>query len=183
MKIENEAEVGAPIAAVWEFFNDVPRVAACLPGGELTEVVDDKTYKGIVKVKIGPVAMTYQGSVVLEEMDETGRTVSLNASGRDRRGAGTARATVTAALVEEAADRTRVSVVTDLHLTGKAASLGGRGIRDVSTKLFGQFVDNVTAELESESPAPAAQRSGEVNAVRLVWSVLLDKVRRVLGRS
>jgi carbon monoxide dehydrogenase subunit G len=195
MRIENEAAVGAPIANVWEFFNDVPRVAVCLPGGELTKVVDERTYEGIVKVKIGPIAMTYQGDVVLEEIDEAGRTVSLRASGRDRRGAGTARATVTAALVEEAADRTRVSVVTDLHLTGKAASMGGRGVKEVSAKLFAQFVDNVTAELESETaagttapapdgtasaPAPEARRSGEVNALQLVWSILVDKVRKLL---
>jgi uncharacterized protein len=156
MRIENTVEVDAPLDRVWALVNDIPRVAPCMPGAALTGVVDDTTYEGTVAVKLGPLRMSYKGKVVVEEVDEANHSARLAASGRDTKGAGTARASVTTVL--EAADdtHTRLHVTSDVQLTGKVASFGrGGAINDVATRLFGQFADCLRTTLEAE-PAAAA---------------------------
>jgi uncharacterized protein len=158
MRIENTVEVDAPLDRVWALVNDIPRVAPCMPGAALTGVVDDTTYEGTVAVKLGPLRMSYKGKVVVEEVDEANHSARLAASGRDTKGAGTARASVTTRL--EAADdtHTRLHVTSDVQLTGKVASFGrGGAINDVATRLFGQFADCLRTTLEAE---PAAATEG-----------------------
>ena len=158
MRIENTVEVDAPLDRVWALVNDIPRVAPCMPGAALTGVVDDTTYEGTVAVKLGPLRMSYKGKVVVEEVDEANHSACLAASGRDTKGAGTARASVTTRL--EAADdtHTRLHVTSDVQLTGKVASFGrGGAINDVATRLFGQFADCLRTTLEAE---PAAATEG-----------------------
>jgi carbon monoxide dehydrogenase subunit G len=164
MRIENTVEVDAPLDRVWALVNDIPRVAPCMPGAALTGVVDDTTYEGTVAVKLGPLRMSYKGKVVVEEVDEANHSARLAASGRDTKGAGTARASVTTRL--EAADgtRTRLHVASDVQLTGKVASFGrGGAINDVATRLFGQFADCLRTTLEAE-PAGAAATEGAAAA-------------------
>jgi carbon monoxide dehydrogenase subunit G len=156
MRIENTVEVDAPLDRVWALVNDIPRVAPCMPGAALTDVVDDRTYQGTVAVKLGPLRMSYKGKVVVEAVDEASHSARLAASGKDTKGAGTARANVETRLEAAGADRTRLQVISDVQLTGKVASFGrGGAINDVATRLFGQFADCLRATLESE-PAPAA---------------------------
>ncbi len=119
MRIEQTVEVDAPIDRVWALVNDVPRVAPCMPGAALTNVVDDKTYEGTVRVKLGPITMNYKGTVVLESVDEATHTVKLSASGKDVRGGGTARASVDTVLEAVSETHTKMAVATDLQLTGK----------------------------------------------------------------
>jgi uncharacterized protein len=157
MKIENTVEVDAPLDRVWALVNDIPRVAPCMPGAALTGVLDDDTYEGTVAVKLGPLRMSYKGKVTVEEVDEASHSARLAASGRDTKGAGTARASVETRLESAGDTRTRLHVTSDVQLTGKVASFGrGGAINDVATRLFGQFADCLRATLEAEStPADA----------------------------
>jgi uncharacterized protein len=161
MRIENVVEVDAPVDRVWALVNDIPRVAPCMPGAALTGVVDDKTYEGTVAVKLGPLRMSYKGKVVVEEVDEAARSARLAASGKDTKGAGTARASVETRLEPVGDARTRMTVSSDVQLTGRVASFGrGGAINDVATRLFGEFADCLRATLEAPGPpgaeAPAA---------------------------
>jgi len=161
MRIEQTVEVDAPLDRVWALVNDVPRVAPCMPGAALTKVVDEKTYEGTVRVKLGPISMSYKGTVVLEQVDEAARNAQLSASGKDVRGGGTARAKVDTRLEAVSDTRTRMLVVSDVQLTGKVASFGRGAISDVSTKLFGQFADCLRETLEAETRAAAAPAAAE----------------------
>jgi uncharacterized protein len=165
MRIENVVEVDAPVERVWALVNDIPRVAPCMPGAALTGVVDERTYEGTVAVKLGPLRMSYKGEVVVEEVDEAGRSARLAASGKDTKGAGTARATVETRLEPVDDARTRMSVSSDVQLTGRVASFGrGGAINDVATRLFGEFADCLRATLEAEGAPAAAAPAAEPGA-------------------
>jgi uncharacterized protein len=152
MKIENTIEVDAPLDRVWALVNDIPRVAPCMPGAALTGVLDDQTYEGTVAVKLGPLRMSYKGKVTVEDVDEANHSARLAASGRDTKGAGTAKASVVTRLEAAGDTRTHLHVTSDVQLTGKVASFGrGGAINDVATRLFGQFADCLRATLEAES--------------------------------
>jgi uncharacterized protein len=156
MKIENTVEVDAPLERVWALVNDIPRVAPCMPGAALTGVLDDGTYEGTVAVKLGPLRMSYKGKVVVEEVDEASHSARLAASGKDTKGAGTAKASVQTRLEPAGDAHTRLHVTSDVQLTGKVASFGrGGAINDVATRLFGQFADCLRATLEAEEAAPS----------------------------
>lgn len=161
MRIDQTVDVPAPITRVWEFLDDIPSVATCMPGAQLTRRVDESTYEGLVKVKIGPLAMNYTGVVTIEERDETEHTVRLLASGRDRRGSGTAKARITARLLPGESG-TRLQVDSDVSLTGRVAALG-RGVNDVATSLFTEFADRLTAEV-SGSASTAASTAASTTA-------------------
>jgi uncharacterized protein len=162
MRIENVVEVDAPVDRVWALVNDIPRVAPCMPGAALTGVVDDQTYEGTVAVKLGPLRMSYKGKVVIEEVDEASHSARLAASGKDTKGAGTARATVETRLEPVGDARTRMSVASDVQLTGRVASFGrGGAINDVATRLFGEFADCLRATLEAEQAAEAPAAAAE----------------------
>ena len=157
MKIENTVEVDAPLDRVWALVNDIPRVAPCMPGAALTGVGDNDTYEGTVAVKLGPLRMSYKGKVVVESVDEANHSARLAASGRDTKGAGTARAAVETRLEPVDPTRTRLHVTSDVQLTGKVASFGrGGAINDVASRLFGQFAECLRATLEAEPAAGAA---------------------------
>jgi carbon monoxide dehydrogenase subunit G len=152
MRIENTVEVDAPLDRVWALVNDIPRVAPCMPGAALTGVVDDKTYEGTVAVKLGPLRMSYKGKVVVEGVDEANHSARLAATGRDTKGAGTAKASVETRLEPVGDTHTRLLVTSDVQLTGKVASFGrGGAISDVASRLFGQFADCLRATLEAET--------------------------------
>jgi uncharacterized protein len=165
MRIENVVEVDAPMDRVWALVNDIPRVAPCMPGAALTGVVDERTYEGTVAVKLGPLRMSYKGKVVVEEVDEAARSARLAASGKDTKGAGTARAAVETRLEPVGDTRTRMSVVSDVQLTGRVASFGrGGAINDVATRLFGEFAECLRATLEAEGAPGAAAPAAEPGA-------------------
>ena len=157
MRIENTVEVDAPLERVWALVNDIPRVAPCMPGAALTGVGDDGTYEGTVAVKLGPLRMTYKGKVSVDEVDDANHSARLTASGKDTKGAGTARASVETRLEPAGETHTRLHVTSDVQLTGKVASFGrGGAINDVATRLFGQFADCLRSTLESEAPTTTA---------------------------
>ena len=129
MKINNEFTVSAPIQHAWETMLNLERIAPCLPGAAIQEEKDDGEYDGTMKVKIGPITANYKGTVKFEEVNEENHRAVLQATGRDARGQGTASATIVSTLQEES-DGTKVSVETDVKLTGRAAQFGRASCRE-----------------------------------------------------
>jgi len=148
-----------PVEDAWVTLTDVELIAPCLPGAQLQEIEGDE-YRGVVKVKVGPITAQYKGAARIIEADEDARRIILKGEGRDTRGQGNASATVTVLLAADGAG-TQVSVDTDLNVTGKVAQFGRGVMADVSSKLLGQFVtclesnvlsgDGSTADATSES--------------------------------
>jgi len=164
VRLEHSFEVPVPVDRAWQVLLDIERVAPCMPGATLTgHEADDFT--GTVKVKLGPVNLTYKGKGRFVERDEAARRVVVTASGADSRGAGTAAAKVTAALVP-VDEHTRVEVVTDLDITGKAAQFGRGLIGDVSSRLVGQFADCLAGKL-ADQPAVAAAEPSPAPSARM----------------
>src|SRR5438477_9533163 len=159
MRLDHNFTVPVPVDEAWKVLLDLPRVAPCMPGATLTGV-EDGAFTGTVKVKLGPINLTYQGKGRFVERDEAARRIVIEASGRDTRSAGTASATVTATLTPED-DATRVDVATDLAVTGRPAQFGRGMIADVSAKLIGQFADCLAETLTGpvEPVAPAEQET------------------------
>jgi carbon monoxide dehydrogenase subunit G len=158
MRIENDFEVAAPLERVWTYLLDVEKVAPCVPGGQLTEVVDDHTWKGKVTMKLGPVTLTFNGVVTLQERDEDAHRVVLKAEGREQRGKGAANAMSTSRL-EANGDRTKVSIETDLTITGAVAQYGRGMIGDISQRLTQQFADCLASNIAAERVASAVSGS------------------------
>ncbi len=139
MKLEHSFRVDAAVDEAWQVLLDIERIAPCMPGAQLQEVDGDE-YRGVVKVKVGPITAQYKGVARVTEADEAARHLSISAEGRDTRGQGNASATISAQLTAEGTG-TQVVVDTDLNVTGKVAQFGRGVMADVSTKLLGQFVD------------------------------------------
>jgi uncharacterized protein len=154
VKIEDSFRVEVPVEEAWKVLLDLERIAPCLPGAQLTEVEGDE-YRGTVKIKVGPITAQYKGVAKIEEADEANRKVVLQAEGRDTRGQGNASATVTATLVPDG-EGTTVNIDTDLNITGKVAQFGRGVMADVSSKLLGQFADNLKRDVLSGGASPAA---------------------------
>ena len=187
MRIENSFEVGGSADAAWELLNDVPRVVPCMPGAELVETVDDSHWKARVKVKLGPISLSFLADVTREHVDETARSVRLGTQAREERGRGNASATIESSLV--AVDgRTRVDIVTDLTMTGAVAQYGRGMVQDVAAQLTRSFAACLQQQLaaEPEQAAVAAQAkpvSGLALGVRALGSALGRLVRRLTGRG
>ncbi len=169
MELTNEFTVALPIGQAWALLTDIERIAPCMPGATL-EGVEDGTYTGNVKVKVGPVTTQYKGKVHFLERDETAHRAVLRAEGREARGQGSANATITAVL-GAAGDTTAVTVTTDLTITGRVAQFGRGVLEEVSARLLGQFVDALEASLAGEAvavtpPRDAAPESKDGSGVR-----------------
>jgi carbon monoxide dehydrogenase subunit G len=163
MELTNDFRVAVPPDTAWSVLTDVERIAPCLPGAQLQEVAGDE-YRGVVKVKVGPITAQYKGAATFVEQDAAARKLVLKAEGRETRGQGNASATITATLAPDG-DGTKVSVVTDLTVTGKVAQFGRGVMADVSAKLLGQFVERLeTTVLAADAPAPAAAPAAEPEA-------------------
>jgi carbon monoxide dehydrogenase subunit G len=155
MELHHEFTVPVPVGDAWHALLDIERIAPCLPGA-VVEDYDGKTVTGSVKVKVGPVTVAYRGTAVFEEQDEAAHRMVLVASGRETRGQGTARATVTGTLTERDGG-TAVSVRTDLTVTGRPAQFGRGVLAEVGDRLVGQFASCLAERLAEPAPAPAAE--------------------------
>ncbi|GAA3190499.1 SRPBCC family protein [Dactylosporangium siamense] len=154
--LEHSFTVPVPVSQAWDVLLDIERIAPCMPGAALTSFEGDD-FAGTVKVKLGPVSLTFKGKGRFVERDEAAHRVVLTASGADSRGGGTAAAKVTASLHEAGDAGTRVEVATDLDVTGKAAQFGRGLIGDVSAKLIGQFADCLAGKLAAGAPSASAE--------------------------
>jgi len=161
MELNDEFEVPLAVPEAWAVLTDLERLAPCLPGARLDEVTDGE-YHGTVRVKVGPITVEYRGTASFAELEEPYRVV-LKASGRETRGQGNAQATVTATL-SEAGSRTRVSVATELDITGRVAQFGRGALADVSSKLLGQFVTNLERDLATGPTEATDAEAGAADA-------------------
>lgn len=144
-KITDSFRVAAPLDTTWRTLLDIERIAPCMPGAQLQEIEGDE-YRGVVKVKVGPITAQYKGAARLAEVDEAARSIVIDASGRDTRGNGNASAKVLVKMRDDAGG-THVDIETDLNVTGKVAQFGRGIMSDVSAKLLKQFVDNLEANV------------------------------------
>jgi carbon monoxide dehydrogenase subunit G len=185
MKLEHSFEVPAAPEAAWDLLLDVPRVVPCMPGAELTEVVDDSNWKAKMSVRLGPISLAFATDVERTEVDEAGRRVVLSARGRELRGRGQARATVDSRLADSGGG-TRVDIVTDLTLSGPAAQYGRGIVADVSEQLVGRFADCLRAQLDDAQPqhaeAAVAQAAKPVSGLRMGLAALWRAITRPFRR-
>jgi carbon monoxide dehydrogenase subunit G len=211
MEFDNSFEVPLPVDAAWKLLMDIRRIAPCLPGAELTEVVDDHTYKGKVGVRLGPVSLAFAGTVRFEEIDDANRRAKIAAQGSDAKGRGAANATATFHL-EPVAGGAKVLVHTNLTLSGAVAQYGrGVGIIQITAaQIITQFANNLKAQLgpaavptaatppvaaETEaaaapagpaapaSPSPAPPPTKPISGFALAGAVFLAWLKRLFGRG
>jgi uncharacterized protein len=159
MKLNNEFTVDVPVEDVWNVLLDLERITPCLPGASLTEETGEREYDGAMKVKLGPVTQQYKGTVKIQEADESAHRAVLRADGKDARGQGTASATIVSTLHDDGDGSTRVSVETDMQITGRAAQFGQGIQQQVSEKLLGRFAEC----LEEEIVNGGASRGADVS--------------------
>jgi uncharacterized protein len=209
VKLEQSFEVRAPVDRVWETLIDVERVAPCLPGAEITEAGADGTYRGTFSVRLGPTTAAYRGALDMEQLDEAARRVVMRASGQDKRGQGSAKATIVSTMHEEG-ELTRVDVETDFTITGRLARFGRGGmIQDISNRLLREFADCLQQRIEAPpaaepnpldavlaatpegaAAAPPAAGGGQalttakpIGGFSLFFRALLDRLRRAFRRG
>ena len=182
MLIKNDFEVAAPVDKVWRFFEDIPQVAACLPGTELTDNLGDDKYKGRVAVRMGPVRLQFAGEADITERNEAAKRVVVNAAGAEEKGRGQASMVVTAVLAQ-AGRGTKVSVTQDLQLSGAAAQDGRGMVSDVSAVLMRDFSVNLANRIDraerGEAVTGAASPAG---GFTLGMRAALMALRRVFRR-
>jgi carbon monoxide dehydrogenase subunit G len=206
MQLENSFSVAAPPERVFAYLLDVNKVAGCVPGAELSEVVDPTTFKGKVKIKVGPITVAYNGTARIVDRDDTSHSASIEAEGRETTGPGSARAKATMSVV--AADEgSVVKIVTDYNVAGRVAQFGRGVMEDVSRRLVGEMAACIKANVEAAEPHPASESSTgagpgaatntspapvappsaqvatakPVNALGLLFSVLWARLRGVFG--
>lgn len=206
MQFENAFDVPLPPREAWKVLLDVPRIAPCLPGAELTETLDNDKYKGRAGVKVGPVNLFFAGEAeIIEKNDET-MTAKVKARGNDTKGRGQAAAVVEFSLVP-ADGGTRVLVKTDLNMTGAVAQYGRASglMKEIAGQIMGQFATNLSAEIQRTAPAPAPiAGAGEgsadvasavaattaaaprpaakpISAIALLWAAIGSMIARWLG--
>lgn len=172
-EIKETFEVPSDLLRVWEFFQDVPQVATCMPGVELEAEKDDRTYQGCMKVKVGPIAANFQGQAQITEVNEVARIGRISAKGADRQGGSRASATVTYEL-SPAAVGTVVAIVADVKLQGAMAQFGRTGlIQEVSSQLTKSFATCLESKLAAATPEEAAEvRSEAVKGLSLFYRSL-----------
>jgi carbon monoxide dehydrogenase subunit G len=202
--IEDSFTVHTPVDRLWAFIQDVERIAPCMPGAELTEVIDDRTWKGKVLVKFGPVQMSFSGTVVIEEKDDVAHRARLSAKGAEQRGKGVANAKVESWLEPAGDDRTTVHIRSDITITGAAAQMSRGLLPEVSKLLTKEFADCLESKLNDETPrapvagaAPLETSDGEADTalravpkpvgglglgLRALWATIVRFFSRLFGR-
>jgi uncharacterized protein len=199
MKIENSFEVPGPPEDTLKLLLDAEKVIPCMPGAQLVEIVDDRTWRAKMSIKLGPVGMDFDNKVHLEEIDETAGTVKMALSGRDSRGKGGAEGTVDAKFT--AIDSgTRVDMVTDLRFSGQAAQLGRPNIvQDVASKMVGQFADCLGKQMAFQRASAEALADGDaatqppppppppvakpISGFAILWAAISGALSRLFRRS
>jgi carbon monoxide dehydrogenase subunit G len=174
MRIENSFGVPASAEQVWQLLLDVPRVVPCMPGAELLDRVDESTWNASMKVKLGPIALTFATTVRREDVDPEGYKLRLVADAREARGRGSARATIDTA-VTPTPSGSAVAIVTELNLAGAVAQYGRGIIGDVSAQMVASFADGLRAQLVEASPPVETK---PVSGIRLLIRALLVRLRR-----
>ena len=198
MQLENSFQVGAPPDRVFDYLLDVNKVVGCVPGAELSEVVDASTFKGKVKVKVGPITVAYSGVAKIADRDDAQRMATLTAEGRETTGQGSARASAHMK-VQAAGEGSLVEIVTDYNVAGRVASFGRGVMEDVSKRIVNDMAacikanleaaedpapdDDVTAAVARSAPRPQPVAAEPVSAFGLLWHLLKVRLERLFGRG
>ncbi len=172
MKIEKQFELRAPVDEVWKFLLDPRRALSCMPGAELTEMVDERTFRGAIKVKVGPVTVAYKGQARIVEIDDAGRAVKLLGEGKEAGSGGAVKALITSRVVGLPGGLARVAIDADVDLAGKIVQFGRGMIDQVTDQLFARFVAGVRAEPIRLVPL----------LLRAIYGALANVFRRLFGR-
>ena len=198
MEFDQSFDVPLPPEQAWNVLMDIPRIAPCMPGAELTEVVDPQTYKGKVSVRLGPVALAFAGTVKFESVDAEGRKARVKAQGADSKGRGGANAAVDFR-IEPAAGGSKVLVHTNLQLSGAVAQYGrGIGVIEATaSQIIGQFANNLKGQISAgaaaaahpasggaqQAPSPQPVAAAPISGFSLIANVLWTMLKRLFGRQ
>jgi len=195
VNLEKTYPMPVPAEAAWRFLQDMEAVAACMPGAKITERVDDTHYKGTVTSRVGPATLSFSGTIEVLEVDPAKMTLRMVGKGTDRSGSSGASMDLTARIQASGDDRSNLIVNSEVSMTGKAATFGGRMIVPVADQILKQFAGNLAKRLQeaasetqpesgsearSEGSAPAGT---SLNALALLWAVIKDAVRRLFGKK
>src|SRR6516164_1523970 len=188
IKIEKTFQVEEPLERVWKFLSDPRKVANCVPGVQITEAVDDRTYKGLIKVQVGPSITDYKGQARIERLDEQSHEIEMVGKGQDVRGKGSASMKMTGKVRSLPEGGSEVVTVSEVTVVGLLAQLGARMINEVSNKMFEQFTVNLQRQLEKErlaesgsAPSQPQESNAEaqpIKALPLVSSALWEGIAR-----
>lgn len=189
VNIEKVFPVDVPVSQAWRLLQDIPAVASCMPGAEITEQVDATHYKGSVKVKIGPATAAFRGDIEVKGMDAARRELQLLGKGADVKGSSSASMDLKASVREAAGGKAELVGVAEVAVTGKMASLGGRMMSQVSDQILKQFGDNFANKAlalgEGEAARAAAEKVAEqpqaINGLALVWAAMVGFFKSLFG--
>jgi carbon monoxide dehydrogenase subunit G len=174
LRIEKTFLVQEPVEAVWAFLSDPRKVATCVPGAQITEQVDDKTYKGAIRVKVGPSVTDYKGEVQILRLDASTHEIEILGKGQDVRGRGSASMKMTGKLNAPPAGGTEIASISEINVVGILAQMGSRVITEVSNIMFEEFTKNFQAGLKDlqtpAEPGPAASDPKPINAPSVAWA-------------
>ena len=187
--LEKEFELPGSTAQGWEFLQDIPGVASCMPGAEITEKIDDSNYKGKVKMKIGPAAMAFNGDIVINSVDAVKRELNLIGKGQDSKGSSSASMDLTACIIEADGGKSALKGNASVTVTGKAASMGGRMMMQVADQILNQFGANFSDHIAAMGEGSAAEEAREhiaeqpqeINGLKFAWSVFIGWLRSLFG--
>ena len=193
VRIENTFQVAEPVDRVWELLSDPRKVVVCVPGAQLTETIDDRTFKGSISVKVGPSVTDYKGQVHIERLDAQSHEIEMVGKGQDVRGKGSASMKMTGSIRALPDGGAEVSAVSEINVVGLLAQLGSRMIQDVSAVMFKEFVRRFQEQLAqapkpaapavpSAAPLPPAAPPPPVNAGSLFWVALRGAIARFFHR-
>ena len=191
VKLEKTFPVEAPADSAWRFLQDIRAVAACMPGAEITEQVDETHYKGKVKVKLGPATAAFNGDIEVKGIDAERRELHLFGKGTDVKGTSSASMDLMASVRETGEGASELVGVSEVAVTGKMASFGGRMMTQVSDQIINQFAANFATQVaargegsEAESAAAkAAEQPKEINVLALAWAALVGFFKSLFGGS
>ncbi len=190
MQLENSFNVSAPPDQVFAYLLDINKVVGCVPGAELSEVVDPTTFKGKVKIKVGPITVAYSGTARLSDRNDAERLATLTAEGRETTGPGSARATAQMR-VQAAAGGSVVQITTEYHVAGRVANFGRGVMEDVSKRLINQMASCIQANLQGQTQDTGNPSAGEsrpeaapqINALALLMHLIRVRFQRLFGRK
>ncbi len=191
VKLEKRFPLEGTPAQAWQLLSDIRGVAGCMPGAEITEQVDERNYKGQIKVKVGPASMQFKGDIEVLGVDADKREIRLVGKGADIKGTSSATMDLTATIAETDG-HTELVGLSKVSVTGKMASLGGRMLTQVSEQLVKQFADQFTARVAAsdagqdgdsggEATAESVEQPKELNGLAFVWSVIVNLIKDLFG--
>ena len=191
VKLEKTFPIAAPAGNGWRFLQNIPGVASCMPGAEITETIDESHYKGRVKAKVGPATMAFNGDIEIKGVDGEKQELHLIGHGQDTKGTSSATMDLTARVVSTGEGQCELKGEAQVTVTGKAASLGGRMMTQVADQILNQFgknfANNVMAMGEGEQAEEArdelAEQPKELNGLAFVWSVIVGLLRSLFGQK